>query len=205
MHLWHKCLLLGLGAGLFAASAAAHEGSAASSTVSREPWLGVIAPAPDFVLADIAGKAARLSEERGRVVLMSFLYTHCPSACPLIALRLARLNGRLAAGRLEERVRILSIALDPERDTAEALASYAGHFKARAPLWRFLRAERAALAPVLAAYGEWTRTLANGELDHPARLYLIDARGRIREVYSLAFFDEQQAFLDIRALLQEAP
>jgi cytochrome oxidase Cu insertion factor (SCO1/SenC/PrrC family) len=56
---------------------------------------------------------------------------------------------------------------------------------------------------VLRAYDEWLRPLANGEIDHPARLYLIDQRGRIREIYSLAFFDERQAFLDIQALLQE--
>jgi hypothetical protein len=41
------------------------------------------------------------------------------------------------------------------------------------------------------------------DLDHPARLYLIDGRGQIREIYSLAFFDETQAFADIAALLQE--
>ena len=42
--------------------------------------------------------------------------------------------------------------------------------------------------------------LPSGELDHPARLHLIDAAGRVREIYSLAFFDEEQAFLDIAAL-----
>lgn len=40
-----------------------------------------------------------------------------------------------------------------------------------------------------------------GELDHPARVYLIDQRGNIREIYSLAFFNEKQALIDIKALL----
>ncbi|MBI4271464.1 MAG: SCO family protein, partial [Candidatus Rokubacteria bacterium] len=40
-------------------------------------------------------------------------------------------------------------------------------------------------------------------IDHPARLYLLDPAGRVREIYSLSFFDERQAFLDIRALLRE--
>ena len=57
------------------------------------------------------------------------------------------------------------------------------------------------LAPVLGAYHEWTKTLTDGEIDHPARVYLIDAGGRIREIYSLAFFDPRQALIDIRSLL----
>src|SRR2546427_187605 len=55
--------------------------------------------------------------------------------------------------------------------------------------------------PVLAAWDEGTKPLPAGEIDHPARLYLIDGAGRVREIYSLSLFDERQAFLDIRALL----
>ena len=54
---------------------------------------------------------------------------------------------------------------------------------------------------MLAAWDEWTKPLPAGEIDHPARLYLIDGAGRVREIYSLSLFDERQAFLDIRALL----
>ncbi len=60
------------------------------------------------------------------------------------------------------------------------------------------------MRPVLSAYDEWTRERPEGELDHPARLYLIDPAGRIREIYSLALFDERQAFLDIVAVEREA-
>jgi protein SCO1/2 len=56
---------------------------------------------------------------------------------------------------------------------------------------------------VLAAFDEWTRPRPGGEIDHPARLHLIDARGRVREIYSLGFFDAGQALLDINALLRE--
>jgi len=57
---------------------------------------------------------------------------------------------------------------------------------------------------VLKAYDEWTKLLPKGELDHPARVYLIDQSGNIREIYSLAFFNDQQALLDMRKLLSEA-
>jgi cytochrome oxidase Cu insertion factor (SCO1/SenC/PrrC family) len=57
------------------------------------------------------------------------------------------------------------------------------------------------LTPVLKAYDEWTKLLPTSEIDHPARVYLIDRPGDIREIYSLAFFNEKQALLDMKALL----
>ena len=68
-----------------------------------------------------------------------------------------------------------------------------------------MRDEPARLAAVLAQWDEWTRPGKSGDLDHPARVHLVDGRGRVREIYSLEFFDERQAELDIRALLREAP
>ena len=58
---------------------------------------------------------------------------------------------------------------------------------------------------MLKAYDEWTKRLPKGELDHPARVYLIDQKGNIRDIYSLAFFNEKQALIDMRTLLTGAP
>ena len=174
--------------------------------LSRTPSLPVIKPTPDFTLPDTTGQPLRLSELRGHIVLISFIYTSCPSACPLLTARMALLWKRLGReGIPGGRVRFLSITVDPARDSAAALDSYAKRFKADHEGWKFLREEREKLQSVLAAYDEWTRPQPDGEIDHPARLYLIDRRGRIREIYSLAFFDERQAFLDIHALLRESP
>jgi protein SCO1 len=113
---------------------------------------------------------------------------------------MARLQQKLIAARLP--AVLVSVTVDPERDDAKTLALFGKRFGARAG-WHFLRDEPARLAPVLAAYDEWTQRLPSGELDHPARLHLVDGAGRVREIYSLAFFDEEQAFLDIRALERE--
>ena len=198
-------LSAGLAVGWAAVPAAAHQAGprvrAIDPAVAAAPWLPVIKPAPEFALLDTAGRPVRLSELRGRVVLVAFVYTRCTAACPLLTARMARLQATLGAD--VERVRLLSITVDPARDSADALAEYARRFAADGRRWRFLREEPAALAPVLAAYDEWTRPVAGGEIEHPARLHLIDAAGRIREIYSLAFFDERQALIDIRALLKE--
>lgn len=170
--------------------------------LAAKPALPVIGPAPDFVLRDGAGEALRLSELRGSVVLLSFIFTSCTTACPLLTQQMALLQDRLdEAGIGPGQVRFLSVTVDPERDSAKVLGTYAASFDADAARWQFLREQPDRLGVMLTAYDEWTRALPSGDIDHPARVYLIDRAGRIREIYSLAFFDERQAFLDIRALL----
>ena len=127
-------------------------------------------------------------------------------------LKLAVLTAQMSAlwGRLKRdgtgarQVRFLSITVDPARDSAAPLERYVKRFKADPARWSFLREERQKLQPVLAAYDEWTRPQPNGEIDQPARIYLIERRGRIREIYSISFFDERQAYFDIQALLRES-
>ena len=176
------------------------------AALSPTPSLPVIRVAPDFTLLNTVNQPVHLSDLRGQVVLLSFIYTSCTSACPLLTSRMSALWARLKRdGTAARQVRFLSITVDPARDSAAALEGYAKRFKADPARWSFLREERQKLQPVLAAYDEWTRPQPDGEIDHPARLYLIDRRGRIREIYSISFFDERQAFLDIQALLRESP
>lgn len=173
--------------------------------LAPEPPLPAIRKAPDFALIDTEGRRARLASLRGRVVLVGFLYTSCTAACPLLSARLAALQRALREIDPEgRRVAILSVTVDPARDTAAALRAYGARFGADPARWRFLREAPDRLAPVLAAYGEWARRTPAGEVDHPARLHLVDADGQVREIYGLSFFDERQALLDIRRLLREA-
>jgi len=177
---------------------------AAGSPLAPDPSLAVIRPAPDFALSGVDGADVRLSELRGRVVLLSFIYTSCTAACPLLTQRMAVLQGRLAeAGLFPAQVNLVSVTVDPERDSPAVLARYAQAFTANPRGWRFLRSERDRLGPVLTSYDEWTRRLPGGDIDHPARLHLIDRAGQVREIYSLGLFDEKQALLDIRKLLRE--
>jgi protein SCO1/2 len=99
---------------------------------------------------------------------------------------------------------MISVTVDPKTDTAAVLAGYAQTYGADAAGWRFLRESPERTKPVLKAYDEWTKLLPKGEIDHPARVYLIDQKGNIREIYSLAFFNETQALIDMRKLLGEA-
>lgn len=183
---------------------AADEVSVRDGAVSANPSLSVIARAPDFTLRDPTGQAVRLSDYRGRVVLLAFVFTSCPGVCPIISKQMAALQNGLKQEQLfGAKANLLSVTVDPETDTAPVLAEYATRYGADATGWRFLRESPDKTKPVLKAYNEWTKLLPKGELDHPARVYLIDRQGNIREIYSLAFFNDKQALIDMRKLVFE--
>jgi protein SCO1 len=172
-------------------------------TLAGRPFLPRIKPARDFALTDTGGRTVRLSDLAGRVRIVNFIFSTCPSACPLLTQRLALLQEALAAAGRRDAVAFLTVTVDPARDDRATLAAYAERFGADLRSWSFLTGRPEEVGPVLAAWDEWTRRLPSGELDHPARLYLVDRGGAVREIYSLSFFDERQALLDIEALLAE--
>ena len=82
----------------------------------------------DFHLTDINGKPRSLADFRGKVVVLFFGYTHCPLVCPTTLADLAQIMRML--GKDAERVQVLFITVDPERDTQELLAKFAGALQA---------------------------------------------------------------------------
>ena len=179
--------------------------SPSDGAVSANPSLSVIARAPEFTLRDPTGKPVRLADYQGRVVLLAFVFTTCPGVCPLISKQMQALQQALKQERLfGTKANLLSVTVDPETDTAAVLTEYAKSYGADPAGWRFLRETPERTKPVLQAYDEWTKLLPKGELDHPARVYLIDRKGNIREIYSLAFFNEKQALMDMKKLVLES-
>ena len=139
---------------------------------------GEAEPAPDFALVDQDGKPVALADLRGKTLLLDFVYTHCPGPCPILTGRHVAVQRALPA-ELAERVRFVSISLDPERDTPEALRSYASARGADLARWSFLTGEADVVADVLQRYGVGAKPGKNGEIDHLVITYLIDREGRI--------------------------
>jgi protein SCO1 len=170
----------------------AHEAKPAAAAtdpvgIASHPSFAVIKPASDFNLLDSAGHPLRLSQLRGRVVLLSFIYTSCTTTCPLLMQQMALLEDRLKHAKLwPSSVSFASVTVDPERDSATTLLDYARRFDALDANWQFLREAPEQMRPVLAAYNEWTTRLPDGDIDHPARVYLIDRRGNRRSAGNAA-------------------
>lgn len=110
---------------------------------------------PDFALIDQARRRVTLSSFIGKVVVVNFVYTRC--ALPQFCLRMANAFGALQkrfAQDLRRDLVLLTITFDPERDTPEALASYASRWQADGMGWRFLTGDPEDIRRVCALFGQ---------------------------------------------------
>lgn len=177
--------------------------------------LPVVKAAAGGDVLDSNGRALRLRElTRGRVIVMSFIYTRCAAAkaCPYatgVLMRLHRLSSEdptLAKG-----MRLVSMSFDPEVDTPERMSIYAGLADSRSPAaqWYFLTTRsQTELQPILEAYGQAVDRKRNpldptGPLNHTLRVFLIDCDGNIRNIYSADTLDPRLVVADVRTLLME--
>jgi protein SCO1/2 len=150
---------------------------------------------PDFALRDQNGRMVRLSAQRGRVVLLTFLYTHCPDVCPLTAAYLDR------GARGFPAVRVLAVSVDPRGDTRAAVGRFVRSHHLGAE-FHFLTGSRDALRAVWSAYGVTSTSKADGRTVTSHTLYtlLIDQNGRDRVVYDATAKPNDIAH-DLRLLL----
>jgi cytochrome oxidase Cu insertion factor (SCO1/SenC/PrrC family) len=145
----------------------------------------------------------------GEVAVVSFVYLSCGEACPLATAALHRLDTTLAADpALAERVRLVTVSFDPERDTPEAMAAFAASLRPKGR-WSFLTSrDPDGIAPVLTDFGQDAVRLpgkdgAPGELRHVLKVFLVDARGDVRNVYSTGLLDLRLVRADIETVLGE--
>jgi protein SCO1 len=168
--------------------------------------LAVIQKAPDFGLIDQDGKTVRRADFKGKVLLVSFVFTTCSGSCPATTHRMGKVQEALkSAGLLKKGwVRLLSITLDPARDTPQALRHYMQLYDVDQASWTFLTGPKAKVAKTIAAWGMWVKPAANGQLDHPSRIFLVDPKVRVREIYNLSYLKPAWVVEDIELLLKEA-
>ncbi len=84
-------------------------------------------PAPELALEDLDGEPVRLAGFRGRTTVVFFGYSHCPDVCPATLLNLSGALDRMSA-RERDRIRVVFVTVDPERDTPERLRSWLANF-----------------------------------------------------------------------------
>jgi protein SCO1/2 len=174
-----------------------------------------IQPAADATLLDPSGRPVRLSAETtGKITLLTFFYTYCadPIGCPLAYRTL--LDVRAGVGRvagLEQRVRFLSVSLDPTTDTPAAIGSYRDMVSEDSKLeWDVLTARSVRdLLPVLDDFGQdvSVEQAADGSarrtVHHMLKMFLIDRAGMVREIYTLVFLQPAVILNDIQTLYLE--
>jgi protein SCO1 len=174
---------------------------AASPDNSR---LAVIRTPADFTLKTQDDTEFHLSSLRGKIVLVSFVFTTCNGTCPATTHRMVLAEEVLAKAGLLDKVHLLSITLDPARDKPNVLRDYMRLYDIDAQHWTFLTGTKKQINQVHSDWGMWVRSAANGQLDHPSRVFLLDGRGRVREIYDLQFFRPRWVREDVQLLRKEA-
>ena len=153
-------------------------------------------PAPNFTLTDQHGKPFQLSSVQGKAVALAFIYTNCPDICPLITQHLNAAYQQLPAD-IQNKVALVAVTVDPERDTPEVLRKYSEtHGAGNNANWHALTGDRATLTPVWQGYA--INPLSPGKLGDPSlgsgsttpgpddiqshtdAIYIIDPQGRER-------------------------
>jgi protein SCO1/2 len=156
----------------------------------------------DFALADHNGKPRALADFRGRVVVMFFGFTHCPDACPTTLAELAAAVKKL--GTDGDKVQVLLVTVDPERDTPQVLSQYVSAFD---PRFLALRGTAEETARVAKEFKIIYQKVAGARpdsytMDHSAGTYIFDTQGRLRLYVSYGQGPEVFAH-DIALLLKQ--
>ena len=175
-----------------------------------------IMPAVDGrVLLEDATPAHLFDLMGDRLVLLSFVYTHCTdvNGCPL-----AKAVFHLVRARLKQHsdlaafTRLISMSFDPENDTPEVMRAYGPKTGDGSVEWLFLTTrDRTDLQPILDGYGQYTlreydeKGEYTGEFSHLLRVFLIDRERRIRNIYSTGFLHPDILMNDLETLLLESP
>ena len=159
-------------------------------------------PAPPFRLTDQDGNPLALEDLRGKLVLLDFIYTHCPGPCPILTGVHADLQRALDPAT-RARMHFVSISLDPVRDTPAALREYAAKRGAETSDWSFLTGPPDEIAKVLSAYGVGSQREPEGTIAHLVITFLIDADGRIVRRYMGLEHDVAELKGDLEALAKQ--
>ena len=156
---------------------------------------------PPFELFERSGDRIGSKELENRVWIASFIFTSCGGQCPIITARMKEIQSKL---RFKEALRLVSISVDPTRDTTKALQEYAIRYGADPYKWWFLTGPDKEIQSLVRNGFRLSNVEDKGEIIHSEKLVLVDHRGFMRGYYD-ANDDRQmkQIIRDAKALIRQ--
>lgn len=166
-----------------------------ATDITGAPW------GKNFALTDQNGKPRSLADFQGKLVTLFFGYLHCPDVCPTTLADLAA--ARKLLGAEADKLQVIFVTLDPERDTPELLRPYLAQFD---PSFLALRGDAAATAQIARDfkihYAKNPGKEGRYTLDHSTGTFVFDKQGRIRLL--LAYGTQPEAIAaDLKTLLKQ--
>ena len=157
--------------------------------------------AKDFQLTDHNGQPRSLKDFAGKVVVLFFGYTQCPDVCPTTMAELAEVKKQL--GKDGDRLQVLFVTVDPDRDTPQVLKGYMANFDPSFIALRGTPEQLSAMAKDYKVYYKKTegKTPSSYTMDHSAASYVYDPQGRLR-LYTRYGSGPQALVSDIQLLLK---
>ena len=141
----------------------------------------------DLTLQDARGRTVRLSDFRGRPLVVNMVYTSCSDACPVVTQSVADAAAVAWDALGGESFAVITVGFDTSFDTAERVAGFARRQGATGPTWRFLSGELPTVAALSDDLGFVFYRSAKG-FDHLFQTTILDAEGRVyRQVYGATF------------------
>lgn len=153
---------------------------------------------PEFALTERDGSIVSLQQLRGKIWVADFIYTSCTDTCPLQSAMMAKLQQEYAT---KPDFQLVSFTVDPERDTPQALTSYATKFQADGKRWYFLTGQRDRIVRLVEEGFHLAVATVSSDADpagiigHSPRFVLVDKDARIRGYYNS---QESEAFVRLK-------
>ena len=140
---------------------------------------------PEFSFANQDGRKVTIAGLRPKAVLLTFIFTRCTAVefCPRMSLKFQDARAALDASAWKDSVELLSVTLDPEHDTPEALGIYAKSFDARPGSWTFAACAPEVLAALKMQFGVRAMPGENGAIEHNLITALVDSHGRLQKLW----------------------
>jgi protein SCO1/2 len=145
------------------------------------------APAPDFTLTDQTGQKVSLSQFKGKPVVLTFLYTHCPDVCPLTAEHLH--TTMLQLGSQAKDVAVVAVSTDPKRDDQTAALNFTNAHNMQ-DYWHYLIGTSKQLSAVWSGYNIYAQA-QQSNVNHSMAVYVIDQQGKERTYFDTSFTSQQ--------------
>ena len=162
--------------------------------------------APDFTLRDADGAEVKLSDFRGKVVVLNFIFTNCPDVCPLHSDVVAEIQRGINITPMKDLVQFITITTDPERDTPDVMRAYGTNREFDPVNWRFLTSGPDAPAgtrELAQRYRLKFTPAADGTQIHGLVTNVIDREGRVRGRYHGLDFNPTSVILHVNALTND--
>ena len=172
-----------------------------------------------YVLVNQNGDTVKLDALKGKVLVVGYIYTHCPDICPFITSNMKKIQKLVNSDpSLKDKVLFVSISFDPRRDKPEVLKQYATLYKVDTSNWIFLTGDRYTIDSLMKDLGivvevgpmdvevrtdtvdgkVITDTIYSYEIVHTDRIHVVDPEGNIVDYFKGSEADPQKVLKAVR-------